>query len=799
MADKASILKNAQKFLSKGQVDKAIAEGEKLVKSFPDSNAYNFLGDLYLKKGNKKKACETYHKTAKVFRDDGFSLKALAIYKKILNIDPADASALLALGELNEEKNIAADAIKFYLAAADSFVKGKKKDDAAKAYERILGLAPENVPLRSKIAEMMTKQGFAGRAASEYRAIGRHCEDKGEFDRAKEFYIKSLDVNSGSKQTMLDLSRIAEKAGDLGQAINYVKIAIERTGESPELLFRYAHILKEKGSYDEARNALQNALEANPQDIDARKLQAELCLRQGDEDGAWELYDPLLDDMIVAEQLDEAKEILEKMRDKDPLEVSRKLITIHRNTEDNDSAASELITLARAYEMKGMINDALDTYNEALVIQPENPEIKNRVEAIKQQLQPEEMPEMSGMPEETGTANVLANEDAVELSEQAVEGTTDEAMSEVDIFLSYGLHDEAMERLESLKAEQPENIDVHLKLKSLYKDMHDIEQTVTECIVLAELYGKRGDEENRKANIREAYEANPSDLRLEGKLEEIGVSPEEATQTETIDDAAETVGSESYESHLTEAEFYFNQGFYQEAADIYEKLHKQFPANSELKAKLDRVQYALSGETAPAEEGTETLSFEELFPEGGSGGDKGEPALDSEVLEVFEEFKKGLESQVEAEDTETHYNLGIAYKEMGLLDDAISTFQASRKDPDFFVRASTMLGNCYMEKGLYTLAIEAFHEVLAKVDPNDEVAWSVKYDLGEAYEKEGKLEEALRYFTEVYGWSSGFREVSEKVNNLKKTAKPAKTPDDPAKGEKGESTPPKRKSRVSYI
>lgn len=803
MADKASILKNAQKFLSKGQVDKAIAEGEKLVKSFPDSNAYNFLGDLYLKKGDKKKACETYHKTAKVFRDDGFSLKALATYKKILNIDPLDASALLALGELNEEKNIVSDAIKFYLAAADSFVKGKKKDDAAKVYEKIFGLAPENIPLRMKIVEMMTKQGFAGRAASEYRAIGQHCEDKGEFDKAKEFYIKSLDVNSGSRQTMLDLSRIAQKTGDLGQAMNYVKIAIERTGESPELLFRYAHILKEKGSYDEAQNVLQNALEANPQDIDARKLQAELCLRQGDEDLAWEIYEPLLDDMIVAEQMDEAKDILEKMRDKDPIEVSRKLIIIHRNTEDSDSAARELMTLAHAYEMKGMMNDALNTYNEALVIQPEDPEIKNRVEAIKQQLQPEqepEMPEMSGMPEETGTANVPAGEEAVELASQTVEGSSDEAMAEVDIFLSYGLHDEALERLESLKAEQPENIDVHLKLKSLYKDTHDIEQAVTECIVLAELYGRMGDKENRKANLREAYEANPSDPRLEGKLEEIGVSPEEAAQTETIDDAAETVGSESYESHLTEAEFYFNQGFYQEAADIYEKLHKQFPANSELKAKLDRVQNALSGETAPGEEeGTETLSFEELFPESGSGGDKGEPPLDSEVLEVFEEFKKGLESQVEAEDTETHYNLGIAYKEMGLLDDAISTFQASKKDPDFFVRASTMLGNCYMEKGLYTLAIEAFQEVLAKIDPNDEAAWSLKYDLAEAYEKEGKLEEALRYFTEVYGWSSGFREVSEKVNNLKKTVKPVETPDNPAKEEKGESTPPKRKSRVSYI
>jgi tetratricopeptide (TPR) repeat protein len=807
MADKASILKSAQKFLSKGQVDKAVAEGEKLVKSYPDSTAFNFLGDLYLKKGDKKKACDTYHKTAKAFRDDGFSLKALATYKKILNIDPSDASALLALGELNEEKNIVSDATKFYLAAADALIKGKKKDDAQKVYERILGLASDNIPLRAKIAEVMKKQGFTGRAASEYRDIGREFETRSEFDKAKEFFIKSLDSNPGSRQTMLDLSRIAEKTGDLGQAMNYVKIAVERTGESPELLLRCAQILKGKGSYDETQDLIKKVLESNPQDIEARKLGAELCLIQGDEDRAWEIYDPLLDDMIVAEQLGEARDILERMRDKDPIAVGRKLVTIHRNTEDKESLVRELTALARAYETKEMMQDALTAYNEALLSQPENPEIKSSIEAIEQKLRPEGGPELSsmpgtaGMPEETLTA---AGEEDPESSTSLDEDAQDEAMTEIDVFLRYGLYEEARERLESLKADRPDDIDVRLRLKNLYRDTHEAEQAVTECIVLAELYGRTGDDENRKATVLEAYEIDPDDPRLEGKLEEIGVSPEEAARAGTQGGGEDAGGLDSYESDLTEAEFYVNQGFYQEAARIYERLSGQLPANSELRARLGRVQDALSGKTAPAPEGerSENISFEGLFAEGetGEGGEKSGSALDSEVLEVFEEFKKGLEDQVAAGDTETHYNLAIAYKEMGLLDDAISTLQAARKDPDFFVQASTMLGNCYMEKGLHSLAINAFQEVLAKVAPDDETAWSVKYDLGEAFEKEGKPEEALRYFTEVYGWNSNYREVSKKIDKLRKSAESADAPKEPpSKGDKGESAPPKRNNRVSYI
>ncbi len=105
MADKTAIIKSAQKFLAKGQVDKAIAEWEKLLDT-ADATTFNMVGDLYLKKGDGKKAIENFHKAARVFRDEGFSLKGLAIYKKILNVSPTEADALFALGELNEEKGI---------------------------------------------------------------------------------------------------------------------------------------------------------------------------------------------------------------------------------------------------------------------------------------------------------------------------------------------------------------------------------------------------------------------------------------------------------------------------------------------------------------------------------------------------------------------------------------------------------------------------------------------------------------------------------------------------------------------
>ena len=152
MADKTALIKEAQKYLAKGQLDKAIGEWEKIVREYPDGNGFNFIGDLYLKKGDKKNAVEAMHQAAGIFRQEGFTLKALALYKKVLNVIPTDSAALYALGELSEEKALTTDAIKYYLATADSLSKEGRKGELLDIYSKILSLSPTNIPLRVKVA-----------------------------------------------------------------------------------------------------------------------------------------------------------------------------------------------------------------------------------------------------------------------------------------------------------------------------------------------------------------------------------------------------------------------------------------------------------------------------------------------------------------------------------------------------------------------------------------------------------------------------------------------------------------------
>ncbi|MCL5023049.1 MAG: tetratricopeptide repeat protein, partial [Nitrospirae bacterium] len=187
MTDKSAIVKEAQKWLARGQIDKAIAEWEKLVKEAPDGNVYNTVGDLYLKKGNKKAAVDFFHKSAGFFRDGGFSLKALALYKKVINIEPSDANAYVALGELSEEKGLTTDAIKYYLSVADILAKGADRERFLNIYERILALAPSNIPLRDKVAGLFLKEGLTSHAIKEYLHIAKFYAEKEDFEQARAF------------------------------------------------------------------------------------------------------------------------------------------------------------------------------------------------------------------------------------------------------------------------------------------------------------------------------------------------------------------------------------------------------------------------------------------------------------------------------------------------------------------------------------------------------------------------------------------------------------------------------------
>jgi tetratricopeptide (TPR) repeat protein len=819
MADKTLIIKEAQKYLSKGQIDKAIAEWEKLVRESPDGNTYNTVGDLYLKKGDRKNAIESFHKAASFFRDEGFMLKALALFKKVLNLNPADSDALIALGQLSEEKGLATDAIKYYLAAADSLSKEGKKDRLLEIYQKIIALSPSNVPLRNKVAEIFLKEGLKSDAVKEYISIARLFEEKGDFEKTRDYLLKVIDLQPLNKEAVMRIGDLYEKKGEIQKAIKHMREATVLFHQDTEILLKHAELTFAGGLTDEARDFLGKITELEPDNMGARKILAEIYLKEGAREKAWTEYLPVVDEMIMHEKYGDAVELLERFKDVDPLEAGKRLVSLHRHLGENDSVVSELLGLGDVLMERDLQEDALNRYREALEMRPDDGFITEKINELTRK---QEAVEEEAAAEE-GAAGEAPGGDK----------TAEEIFMEVDVFARYGLVSEAIKMLEALKVREPRNIEVHTRLKNLYSSASEKESAVSECLVLSELYKRLGDSENSEAALKEAWEISPDDPRLaEREFNREGVEAPHAAGGEE-EPAASGSGAPDmadYEEDIAEADFYAKQGLVNEATTILERVSDLFPGNQDIRERLANLSHAAKeAETgvgwpeagqyeypAPGDEADKgpEEEKEQAAPPAGQGEyedfvitdrdlveaeEMPEPSLDDDVLEIFHEFKRGLAKELGEEDSETHYNLGIAYKEMGLIDDAIKEFQVSREDPKRFVSSSTMLGVCYGEKGLHSLAIDVLQKALQGIQEKDESYWAVKYDLAEAYEKDNNPAEALNLYTEVYGWNARFRDVSEKMDRLKSLAAEKAGAEKGEEKEKDKEKPKMKKDRVSYL
>jgi tetratricopeptide (TPR) repeat protein len=163
-----------------------------------------------------------------------------------------------------------------------------------------------------------------------------------------------------------------------------------------------------------------------------------------------------------------------------------------------------------------------------------------------------------------------------------------------------------------------------------------------------------------------------------------------------------------------------------------------------------------------AKELEEELAEEEAMVEEATGRGKGEALLD----EVFKEFQKGVAEQLSDEDSDTHFNLGIAYKEMGLLEEAINEFQVASHDQAFFVEACSMIGVCATELGRFDEAAGWYQKALVAPDLTTDARTALRYELALALEQTGELDQAVELFEEIRNHDPAYRDVGARLAAL---------------------------------
>jgi tetratricopeptide (TPR) repeat protein len=261
---------------------------------------------------------------------------------------------------------------------------------------------------------------------------------------------------------------------------------------------------------------------------------------------------------------------------------------------------------------------------------------------------------------------------------------------------------------------------------------------------------------------------------------------------------------------LDSVDFYLDQGYLDIAADTLDMLERQFGAHAEIDSRRARL-----GPSAPrpaaqpaAAQPAQTVEFEgfasydvaeevptiepdslselkEAPPEPAppqpqppqpaqSSAPLVRPGIDPGLAAIFDEFREAAEEESPEQDGdyETHYNLGIAYQEMELLDEAVEEFQAAaaltspRDGTPRYLQCCNMLGHCFMRKEMPRLAVMWFKKGLEAPGHTEDEYQALRYDLGTAYEQMGELDSAIDVFTEVYGIDISYRGVADKLREL---------------------------------
>jgi tetratricopeptide (TPR) repeat protein len=226
-------------------------------------------------------------------------------------------------------------------------------------------------------------------------------------------------------------------------------------------------------------------------------------------------------------------------------------------------------------------------------------------------------------------------------------------------------------------------------------------------------------------------------------------------------------GSEVVEDALEEAEFFLSRGLFDDARAILEEHLRRLPDHPLLVERMEELEQAITemASSSGTRERPEPVAAEPedrafdiaasldaldaldavgtAQPETLHAGDQ------VDVEEVFAKFKAGVRAQVSESDSSTHYDLGLAYREMDLIKDAIDEFELAARDPRRACVCQSMIGMIHRQRGDLPAAIEAFIKGLHAEHKTPEHELSLYYELGDAYEAKGNPTESLYYFRKV--------------------------------------------------
>ncbi len=711
----------------------------------PDVSLFNRVGDLQVRVGDHHAALESYQEAIDLYLEAELPNNAIAICRKLIRNFPQKPEPFLRMGQIRGGQGFLTDARQNFLTYAEMVQAQGEMEEAFRALVEFVELAPDDVAMRLTLAEQLATHERTDEAVEQLQAAYRQQLQDGDDEGASatEARLRELDPtatvpdaeeapaaqtsasSSGETTGLEGLEHTAfedvgldsaeeeeeeeEEEGEVEVAFELGDIQI--SGEDEE---------DAEDEEDEEGEGVEEAEEEDEEDEDEDVGDPLPMMDLGDppEDSFHETMAEAPSEEAAAAELEVPEPDFPEPEEEEPEEADDPLPMMEDfsldsfdefEEEEAEEEVQEEEPLAGLAGLEGLEESEEPDELEQPAASDPLAELRSRVEA-----DPDD-----GMGwKELGEALMARGEmnEAWEALEQAHQALA-----------ARGQVAEAAKVVQGMVAREPDMLGHRQRLVEYAYQLEDDEALTTAFRGLAGLLSRLGEEERAGAVYRQVLLVDPADEEAREALGED--APPLPTAAPVGEHAQPIPGPEE-------------------------------PARAGVDGGEGEEEYVDLGSLVlddPSEKTTRWV----VSAEAPSGDEE------ADFARLLGQFKEKVAENLAGEDGTAHYDLGTAYMEMGLVDEAISEFQQALRLDSRNLGAFEMLGRCFLEKGKANMAVRTLQRALQAPHQVEDDLLGIYYFLGTALEKEGNTEEAREFYEKVFSLDINFMDVTERLRGLR--------------------------------
>jgi tetratricopeptide (TPR) repeat protein len=708
-----------------------------------DTSLWNRLGDLHLKVNETERAVEAYEAAVKGYAEAGLHNNAIALCRKVLRLVPGRASIYLKLGQISAAKGFLADARQNFLEYAERMQRAGKLDASFEALKEFADLSPTDTDVRRLLAEQLASHGRKDEAVEQLRILIHQAEEKGATAVADELRQRIRDIDPAADTSALRREAAGRGTDDFSSAFDTGAFSIDAPAAAPP-------------------PPAAPAAPAAPL-ADGPGLDLEIAPLAGLEPTSLDMAPPraapppppppppaapaIGGDL----SLDEIR--IEPLAPSAPDGPAPTWPDEDVEAAEDDGAGGDLplmdfgdeygaVDLPEVAPLEGLEtrHDSFDTLDD-------------------EDAGGGDLPLMDFGLDEPAAAEPLPLLDAAPSPPAATPPAAVPTPPAAP----------APDRLETLRARvaaEPGDVEA---LRALVAELE-----------------ARGLAYEAETTLDEAHRALGALARygdaLDAVGELLGFRPNDAALLQKQVEYAFRSGDRARlaPAYIALGEHLMAAGDENKGRAVFQRVLEIDPQNERALAAVQPPKHA-APETpaAPAAPADDYIDLGALIMDDEPQGfttrfvvEEKEPTGDEDrdFAEMLQHFRQKVSENIEVEDSSSHYDLGVAFKEMGLIDEAIAEFQVALRGGANPLATLELLGQCFVEKGQYAVASRVLDRALRITGAADAELIGVLYQLGRSEEAMGNAGPARDYYERVLAIDIRFRDTSRRLDSLRAKA-----------------------------